>query len=57
MYYTGIGARKTPPNVRKLMTNVSRFLDKYGYVLRSGGANGADKSFEEGSTNKEIYLP
>ena len=56
-YYTGIGSRETPANIFSIMTQLAHVLDKQGYVLRSGGAEGADSAFEAGSTNKEIYLP
>jgi len=57
-YYTGVGSRKTPENILNMMTLIARFLEQKGYILRSGGAQGADKAFEEGVTdpnNKEIY--
>lgn len=57
MIYTGIGSRETPPEIQEIMTNYARKLDKLGFILRSGGAMGADTAFEKGSTNKEIYLP
>ena len=58
-HYTGIGSRKTPKDILSLMTRISLYLSKKGYILRSGGAEGADKAFEEGVTGdlKEIYLP
>ncbi|GAF96467.1 unnamed protein product, partial [marine sediment metagenome] len=58
-YYTGIGARKTPKDILNLMTRISLYLSKKGYILRSGGAEGADKAFEEGALEelKKIYLP
>jgi hypothetical protein len=56
-YYTGIGSRKTPEYILLLMTNIAIFLDKKGYILRSGGAVGADSAFEKGAIQKEIYLP
>ena len=59
-YYAGIGARKTPENILELMSEISFKLEKQGFILRSGGANGADEAFEKGilnSTNKEIFLP
>lgn len=58
--YAGIGARKTPANILKEMTAIANFLEKYGYILRSGAAPGADSAFELGvqdSSNCEIYLP
>lgn len=48
MYYTGIGSRETPEEVLSLFTIVGEFLAKKGYILRSGGAKGADKAFEVG---------
>lgn len=56
-YYTGIGSRSTPQNVMQLMTKVATYLSSIGYILRSGGADGADSAFESGSTNSEIFLP
>lgn len=55
--YAGIGSRKTPKNILTLMTRVARRLDELGFVLRSGGAHGADIAFELGAGRKEIYLP
>jgi hypothetical protein len=60
-YYAGIGSRKTPANFLEKFEKIGAFLAKKGYVLRSGGANGADSAFERGcdsvSGEKEIYLP
>jgi hypothetical protein len=59
-YYAGIGSRETPPEINRVMTEAANFLYSHGYVLRSGGANGADSAFEAGvpdDTMKEIYLP
>lgn len=58
--YAGIGSRETPAVILYLMTLLARKLEKSGYVLRSGGAGGADSAFEAGVTSpdmKEIYLP
>lgn len=58
--YAGIGSRQTPPDICLFMTDIARFLEHKGYVLRSGGASGADCAFESGVTdpaNKEIFLP
>ena len=61
MIYTGIGSRKTPIEIINKMIKLGQILGKHGYILRSGGANGADKAFEQGCDNvlgkKEIYLP
>lgn len=54
-YYTGVDSRQTPKEVLELMTKIAVYLDKEGYILRSGGADGADKAFEKGSTHREIY--
>jgi hypothetical protein len=61
-YYTGIGSRSTPMNILNLMTSIAIILETKEYCLRSGGADGADKAFEDGCINafvktKEIYLP
>lgn len=40
------------------MTSFARELEKLGFCLRSGGADGADIAFENGVTyNKQIFLP
>ena len=60
MHYTGIGSRQTPDEILKEMTNLARNLELSGFILRSGGADGADSAFEAGVTeedHKEIYLP
>ena len=54
-YYAGIGSRKTPHDTCDLMTKIAIALDNRGYILRSGGAKGADKAFEAGSDTQEIY--
>ena len=59
-YYTGIGSRETPPPVRTLMTRVAQRLAELSYILRSGGAGGADIAFELGvgeELRKNIFLP
>lgn len=55
-FYAGIGSRKTPSNILNDMTELAKILDDK-YVLRSGGADGADKAFELGASNKQIFLP
>lgn len=57
LIYTGIGSRETPAEVLGIMTKLARWLAKRGWILRSGGADGADKAFEKGASKKEIYLP
>ena len=56
-YYAGIGSRTTPPDVLEIMSRTATILSQNGYVLRSGGASGADTAFEKGSTSSEVYLP
>ncbi len=58
MFYTGIGSKKTPPHIGEVITRLAELACARGYVLRSGGAPGADTFFEEGAGDqKEIYLP
>lgn len=59
-FYTGIGSRQTPPEVLSRMTQIATWLEEEGYILRSGGAEGADSAFESGiknTNNKRIFLP
>lgn len=58
--YAGIGSRETPPEVLSLMTQLAGRLEQEGWLLRSGGAPGADTAFELGVAdprNRAIYLP
>lgn len=59
--YTGVGSRDTPEHILRIMHDLGHELSNKGYILRSGGASGADSAFESGcdSVNglKEIYLP
>lgn len=55
-YYTGVGARDTPNNVLEMMYRIAIILHHQGYILRSGGAKGADTAFENGAGGqKEIF--
>lgn len=60
-YYAGVGSRETPQNVLAIMTEIGTKLAELGYILRSGGADGADEAFEVGCDSvggkKEIFLP
>ncbi len=57
-FYTGIGARCTPPEVLALMTRAAFALLKRDYILRSGHAAGADSAFERGAgAAAQIFLP
>lgn len=59
--YTGVGSRETPIEIQNVMTRVAEDLGESGWLLRSGGAAGADRAFETGVDTvfgpKEIYLP
>lgn len=61
MYYAGIGSRETPDEILRWFTIVGKYLAKKGFILRSGGADGADLSFEigcdKGFGEKEIFIP
>lgn len=60
-YYTGIGSRDTPEAVLTRIKIGAENMAGGGWILRSGGASGADDAFEIGCKNaggkKEIYLP
>jgi len=48
-FYTGVGSRKTPKPILKIMENLARKLSKDEWILRSGGAAGADSAFQVGA--------
>ncbi len=58
---TIVGSRETPPWALEQLTSIALYLAKKGWILRSGGAKGADSAAEDGFSNhpnqKEIYLP
>lgn len=60
-YFTGVGSRGASPEILEKMVEIGKYLASRGYVLRSGGANGADMAFEQGcdldNGVKEIFLP
>ena len=57
-YYAGIGSQETPPETLKAMRAAAARLRERGFILRSGGARGADTAFAEGAAgHAEIYLP
>lgn len=62
MFYAGIGSRETPVEWCHVFTQIAKELSqRYGAVLRSGHADGADWAFEDGCNQvygkKEIYIP
>ncbi len=56
-YYAGIGSRETPLALRSLIDKIVEYLNTKDYILRSGGADGADLMFENKTIKKEIFLP
>ncbi len=60
-YYTGVGSRSCPDLILGQIHLIAADLSNKGYILRSGGADGADLAFEKGSDSalgqKLIYLP
>lgn len=62
IYYTGIGSRETPEHICEQMTTIAMLLAERDWILRSGGAEGADAAFELGASSQfeapmRIYLP
>lgn len=61
IYFTGIGSRETPEDIGEKQKKVAKVLARYGFVLRSGGADGSDSNFEEAykevGGKMEIWLP
>lgn len=59
--YAGIGSRKTPEDILDVMANYAYVAGRHGWVLRTGGAPGADQAFERGALlggcEIEMYLP
>lgn len=54
-FFTGVGSRQTPNEILDLMTCLAQRLGQQGWVLRSGGAQGADRAFERGAGACEVY--
>lgn len=61
MIYAGIGSRETPEEILMTFEETARIFSKWGFVLRSGAADGADSAFEKGCDDvngkKEIFIP
>ena len=62
--YAGVGSRETPPHVLDAMEHIARTLATDGWLLRSGGAHGADQAFESGCEESglkprpaEVWVP
>lgn len=69
-HYAGIGSRSTPFEVMRTISRLAGYLASRDWILRSGGADGADAAFEAGvptpyktrggnvpKTMKQIFLP
>jgi hypothetical protein len=63
-FFSGIGARVTPPSVLSEMRSIGESLAQRGWTLRSGHAPGADQDFEGGALavgpqggGLEVFLP
>ena len=65
-FYAGIGSRETPQDVLNSMQWIAGKLYEKGYIVRTGGAKGADSAFAMGAAEAslgnstvpyKIYLP
>ena len=55
--YAGVGAQKTPVEVQGVMRDLAERLSDDGWLLRSGGAVGADQAFACGARGRaRIYF-
>jgi hypothetical protein len=59
MYYTGVGSREQFSELMDKMTAVANYLSDNNFILRSGGAGGADTAFQSGASphKTEIWIP
>lgn len=59
IYYAGIGSRETPDHVLAIMRKCAARLCQIGFILRTGGAKGADSAFEDGclKASRQVFLP
>lgn len=59
--FAGVGSRETPEDIGLVMCAIGRKLTDAGWVLSSGGAEGADMAFESGvrvgEKGKRVLLP
>lgn len=58
-FYAGIGSRSTPISVQKEITILAKELNRLGYCVRSGNADGADEAFAKGVEDDkcQVWLP
>ena len=58
LVYAGVGARKTPKPVLAVMRRMAWYLVEKGWHLNTGGSDGADTAFVEGSPVAcTVFLP
>lgn len=57
MTYAGIGSRETPKAICEQMTRIARYLYQKGYMLFTGGAEGADDAFIHGTIKSTLFTP
>ena len=60
--YAGIGSRKTPGKILKIMEKIGHAFAQSGWILRTGNCTGADQAFQAGANSAEpglveLYLP
>ena len=57
--YAGVGARATPEAVLAHMREIAERLGERGWLLRTGGADGADSAFAAGAPpdRREVIVP
>jgi hypothetical protein len=59
--YAGVGSLRTPAPVLALMRDLGATLAQRGWILRTGGASGADQAFAAGARGErgrvEEFLP
>lgn len=55
--YTGVGSRLIDEETAATITHIAKQLSSYGFLLRSGGADGSDTAFYNGADESEIYIP
>ena len=54
--YAGVGSRETDKATLSYMKDMAGRLEANGFKLLSGGADGADKAFESGTKNSQVFL-
>ena len=60
-FYTGVGSRDLPDNIKHLMVRLAIELSERGYTCTSATQGGADLAFQEGCSiakgEAEVYIP